>query len=90
MKDINNELGQLSQQSVQPTEVIYCDRPAYFASYCDGFEEVLTTDSINQLTIEQLNSVTDTKSTDNTIVGKLIDGYSWYLAGIIDNSASRL
>lgn len=86
IEDINNELGQLRQQSVQPTEVIYCDRPAYFASYCDGFEEVLTTDSINQLTIEQLNSVTDTKSTDNTIVGKLIDGYSWYLAGIIDNS----
>lgn len=86
IEDINNELAQLRQQSVQPIEIILSDRPAYFASYCDGFEEILKKDNIHQLTIEQLNSVNDTKSTDNTVVGKLIDGYSWYLAGIIDNS----
>jgi len=86
IEDINNKLAQLKQQSVQPVEVIYSDRPAYFASYCDGFEDILTKDSIKQLTVEQLNSVNDVKSTDNTIVGKLIDGYSWYLAGVIDNS----
>ncbi|MCM1506485.1 MAG: hypothetical protein NC177_05045 [Ruminococcus flavefaciens] len=86
IEDINNELAQLRQQSVQPVEVIRSDRPAYFASYCDGFEDILTKDSISQLTIEQLNSVSDTKSTDNTVVGKLIDDYSWYLAGIVDNS----
>lgn len=86
IEDINNQLLQLQQQSVQPAEIIYSDRPAYFASYCDGFEEILTKDNIGQLTVEQLNSVTDTKSTDNTVVGKLIDGYSWYLAGVVDNS----
>lgn len=86
IEDINNELLQLRQQSVQPIEIILSDRPAYFASYCDGFEEILRKDNIHQLTIEQLNSINDTKSTDNTVVGKLIDGYSWYLAGIIDNS----
>lgn len=86
IEDINNQLLQLQQQSVQPVEIIYSDRPAYFASYCDGFEEILTKDNIGQLTVEQLNSVTDTKSTDNTVVGKLIDGYSWYLAGVVDNS----
>lgn len=86
IEDIKNQLLQLQQQSVQPIEVIPSDRPAYFASYCDGFEDILRKDNINQLTVDLLNSVTDNKSTDNTVVGKLIDGYSWYLAGIVDNS----
>lgn len=86
IEDINNQLAQLRQQSVQPVEVIRSDRPAYFASYCDGFEDILKKENISQITIEQLNSVTDDKSTDSTVVGKLIDGYSWYLAGIVDNS----
>ncbi|MDE6538737.1 MAG: hypothetical protein K2K66_00965 [Ruminococcus sp.] len=86
IEDIKNELEQLRQQSVPAVEVILSERPAYFASYSDGFEEILTKQNAKLLTIEQLNNVTDTKSTDNTIVGKLIDDYSWYLAGIIDNS----
>ncbi|MDE6502708.1 MAG: hypothetical protein K2L10_11530 [Ruminococcus sp.] len=86
IEDINNQLLQLQQQSVMPIEVIYSDRPAYFASYCDGYEEILTKENISQLTVELLNSITDMKSTDNTVVGKLIDDYSWYLAGVVDNS----
>ncbi|MDE6425432.1 MAG: hypothetical protein K2K89_04750 [Ruminococcus sp.] len=86
IEDIENELTQLKQQSVQSVEVILSERPAYFASYCDGFEELLTKENIKKLTIQQLESITDVKSNDNTVVGKLIDDYSWYLAGIIDNS----
>ncbi|MDE6781728.1 MAG: hypothetical protein K2J40_09755 [Ruminococcus sp.] len=86
IEDINNQIMQLRQQSVQPIEVILSDRPAYFASYCDGFEDVLRKENINQITVQMLNSIDDNKSTDNTVVGKLIDGYNWYLAGIIDNS----
>ncbi len=84
--DINAELEQLRQQSVQPVEIISSERPAYFASYCDGYEELLSTDTIGQLTIEQLKGIEDKKETDNTVVGKLIGDYNWYLAGIVDNS----
>lgn len=84
--DINAELEQLRQQSVQPVEVISSERPAYFASYCDGYEELLSTDATGQLTVEQLKSIEDKKENDGTVVGKLIDNYSWCLAGIVDNS----
>ncbi len=84
--DINAELEQLRQQSVQPVEIIVSDRPAYFASYCDGYEEILSPDTIGQLTVEQLKGIEDKKETDAAVVGKLIDGYSWHLAGIVDNS----
>ncbi|MBR0141717.1 MAG: hypothetical protein IJM19_05680, partial [Ruminococcus sp.] len=41
---------------------------------------------ISSITIDMLNGVKDEKSSDKTVVGKLIDGYHWYLAGVIDNS----
>lgn len=39
--DINNELSQLRQQSSKPLETITSDKPAYFVSYCDGYENDL-------------------------------------------------
>lgn len=84
--DINAELAILKSESVKPTEVIKSPRPAYFVSYCDGYETELTPEKLDSLTIAELSSITDRKSEDKQIVGKLIDGYGWYLAGVIDNS----
>lgn len=86
IEDINNQIEQLNQQSIQPIEVIKAERPAYFASYCDGYEDILTKDNMNQLTIDLIESITDEKCQDNTVVGKLINDYTWYLAGVVDNS----
>ncbi len=84
--DINAELALLKSESVKPIETIKSPRSAYFVSYCDGYETELTPDKLDQLTIAQLNSITDRRSDDRQIVGKLIDGFGWYLAGVIDNS----
>lgn len=83
--DINAKLDELRQQSVAPRETIKSDRSAYFASYCDGYESILSEDSLDTLTIAQIEGVTDNKLTEPSVVGKLIDGYCWYLAGVIDN-----
>lgn len=42
--------------------------------------------SLSALTADQVNSVSDTKLDDPTIVGKLVNGYGWYLAVVADNS----
>ncbi len=86
ISDINTKLLQLKASSVAPKEVITSDRSAYFVSYCDGLESQLTKDNISALTVEQLKQITDTKDDSPDIVGKLIDGYEWYLAGIVDNT----
>lgn len=86
INDINAELAQLKQQSIAPNETIKSDRSAYFVSYCDGYEETLTSETLDSLTISQLNEISDNKNTGGNIVGKLVDGYCWYLAGIVDNS----
>ncbi len=86
ISDINSQLTQLKLTTISPTETIVSDRSAYFVSYCDGYESILTTESIDKLTVDMLGQVDDTKTDDPSIVGKLIDGYEWCLAGVIDNS----
>ena len=46
---------------------------AYFVSYCDGYESELTPDNMDKLTVAEINSITDRKSSDETIVGKMIN-----------------
>lgn len=84
--DINAELAELKAESITPVERVYSKESAYFVSYCDGYESELTPEKLGEITIADINSITDRRSTDNTIVGKMINGYSWYLAGVVDNS----
>lgn len=84
--DIKNKLAELGRDSVLPTEIITADHPAYFVSYSDGYESELTPESLSTVTAQQLRQVEDRKLQDPSIVGKLINGYSWHVAGILDNS----
>lgn len=84
--DIGSELNQLKLNTIYPTEMITSDRSAYFVSFCDGYEDILTKENISSLTVSQLDGITEKVDEDPRIVGKLIDGYEWYLAGVINNS----
>ncbi len=84
--DIGSELNQLKLNTIYPTEMITSDRSAYFVSFCDGYEDILTKEKIGSLTVSQLNGITEKVDDDPRIVGKLIDGYEWFLAGVINNS----
>ncbi len=84
--DLNASLAELKAAAAAPVETVKANESAYFVSYCDGYEAEFSPDKLDRLTIEQISSVTDGKSDEPSIVGKMIRGYSWYIAGIIDNS----
>ena len=84
--DINAQLSELRKEKAAPIQTITSDRSAYFVSYCDGYEGILNKDKLATISVAELSSVADRKSDDTNIVGKMIDGYGWYLAGIVDNS----
>ena len=86
ISDIEAEIAKLEARSVVSKELITSPRSAYFASYCDGYEDKLTTAGLDQITSSMIESITDKKSTAPNVVGKLIDGYGWYLAVVVDNS----
>ncbi len=86
MESIRSEISALTLAREAPLDTIRADRTAYFVSYADGLEETLSLDSIEELTVAQLEGITDSLQNDGKTVGKLIDGYDWILAAVVDNS----
>ena len=87
--DIRNEIDKLNARRVAPHETVRSPRSAYFVSYIDGYEEKLNTKNMDTITSSMLEGITDRKSTAPNVVGKLIEGYGWYLAIVADNSKKQ-
>lgn len=92
--ELRDEIAILKSQQTEPLHTIRASRSAYFVSFIDGYEDTLTVEGIPRLTPEQLAAVSDegsgTQDGDVGAIGKLIDGYSWYIAGVFDNTKLRL
>lgn len=86
ISDLKAEIRKLKSQTSRPVESLKSDRPAYFVSYCDGYEGELTSESLDSLTLAKIDEIKDERKTDSNIVGKLVEGYQWYIAGEVDNS----
>lgn len=83
---INSEISKLESSETVPLDTIVADRSAYFVSYADGYEDELKTESLSRITPELIDEVKDSGPVDDgKVIGKLINGYEWYIAGVIDN-----
>ena len=83
---INSEISELKSSEAVPLDTIIADHSSYIVSYADGYEDELTKDNLSRLTPELINEVKDSGPIDDKkVIGKLINGYEWYVAGVIDN-----
>lgn len=90
---LNDEIDGLKSRLTDPVQTITSPQSAYFVSYADGYEDVLKPADMARLTPERLSEITDENKPEaagGTVIGKLIDGYSWYIAGVFDNSTLKL
>ena len=89
---LEDEIGRLNLLKTVPEQTIRSDRSAYFISYVDGYESLLRAENVRQLTAEQLAEIRDEGSgnVEPNAIGKLVDGYSWYIVGEFDNTKLRL
>jgi hypothetical protein len=86
--EINSQIAKLKASQIVPLDTIVSDRSAYFVSYADGYEDTFSSAKLDSITADDIKNAEDrTTSGDSTVIGKLIDGYEWYIAGIIDNSS---
>jgi putative membrane fusion protein len=91
---IEELLGQretLKSQLHPPVGTIYSGDSGYFISYTDGFEGILTPETISSLTIERLDSVIDGSGASFMgvpAVGNLVSGYHWQMVGIVDPASA--
>lgn len=84
---LQKEISALSANSV-PSQIITAEASGYYVNKEDGFENILSVENINDLTAEQLNEALDSEKKEPTSgsIGKIIDGYNWYIAAVIDSA----
>lgn len=87
LNDLNTRIASLKATETIPLDSIVSDKAAYFVSYADGYEDVLSMDKLSSITPELIDEIKDDNSySDGKVIGKLISGYEWYAVGVIDNT----
>lgn len=86
--ELKSQISELEKQLSDPISTTWVDKPSYFISYIDGYENVLSTNNMYNLSVDDIENINDeVENLDTTnVVGKLIDDYKWYMVGVIDNS----
>jgi len=84
IKQLKNEKKQLKSQYNPPKSKVYTPVAGYFADQTDGYESVLKTDQLKNLTVDKLQSYLDMDSSeDSDSCGKIVSGYEWFMACIL-------
>lgn len=87
LNELKSELDTLNASLPQSVGNITTDVSGYFVSGTDGYENILTCDTIDQITPEYLDSLKSETLPQGT-VGKIVSGYTWYIAAKVNISDS--
>lgn len=92
---LEDEVARLNEQLSAPEETITTPESAYFVSFVDGYEDILSPENLSGMTPDLISTVSDDgtvseESVGGQIIGKLIKNYAWYIVGVFDNRKMRL
>ena len=83
---LKTERHNLESQQIDPIDAIPVPNSAYFVSYTDGYENILNFRKAETLTASEIKSVTDINGAKkDSGIGKIINGYTWKIAGVIED-----
>ena len=85
--EIDNRISMLRGQISKEPYAISIGETGYFVSKVDGFEDELNSTTIFDLTKEQIEHVIakgEQETNPTGVIGKLIDGYKWYMVAVLD------
>ena len=87
IKELETKKANLKSQYNAPKSKIYAPVAGYFADRTDGFEKILKTDDLEKLSVAQLQNHMQTNAVvDDTLSGKIVSGYEWYMACVVPDS----
>lgn len=84
---LKSELATLSASLPAAKGTIKAEKSGYFVSKTDGYEQTLTTDILDTLTPEKLDSV-KAEQTTTDVIGKIVSDYEWYIAAKVNINES--
>lgn len=90
INSLNSQISQLESKKREPIDTVITDSTGYFISHTDGFESKLSLDNIDDLTVNDIKDVISGIGASNSsrAIGKMVDGYEWKMAGIVDPNAA--
>ena len=82
LEELEKKRDALSSRVNNQTRAILSPETGYFSETIDGYEGILTTDSLETLSYEGLTEILENKpdTPDSTALGKIVCGFSWYFA----------
>lgn len=91
--ELELQTDELMKSKKSYKKAITSDDSGYFVSYTDGYEKKLNLDDTSGITADVIKDVIANEKSmragrSKNEIGKLIKGYNWKIAGIIDNSNS--
>ncbi len=87
LDELKKERDSLNASLPQPIGSITTTESGYFVSSLDGYEASLTCDNIDSITPELLDNIKADTTPQNS-VGKIVSGYTWYIAAKVNLSDS--
>lgn len=87
LAELKTELETLNASLPQPIGSIKTDESGYFVSSVDGYETVLSCENIDAVTPEYIESL-KADTTPQNAIGKIVSGYTWYIAAKVSVSDS--
>ena len=87
---IQSEISTLETQAVQQS-VITAGSAGYYISSADGYESVIQVSMLDDLKSDELEKNLNSKpqTVAESCVGKVMSGFYWYLAAVIDSNDSN-
>lgn len=87
ISELQSEISALNSSS-SPSEILTAEAAGYYVSKIDGYENVLTSADIDTLTKDKLDEAFEAKKAETPagLIGKIIDGYNWYVATVIESA----
>lgn len=76
--ELTAQLTSLESLQQASTGTIKAKESGYFISKADGYETVLTPDSLSHLTVEKFNKLAPVTVGEN-VIGKVVSDYEWYI-----------
>lgn len=91
IEELERQISELENTRQSYTSTVTSPDSGYFVSFTDGYESRLNISDNSTVTADLIKEVTEGRnrgSRSKSEIGKLVKGYDWKIAGIIDNSGS--
>ena len=94
LQEVNHEIAELSRENLHPSSQIYTEESGYFISFVDGCENILSSEVLETLTVQQTIekiALSHKSYAYDDSDYKILEDFSWqYICHMSPDDASRL